>query len=246
MTPDEARARLLALGLDPAAAEVVFDHFADSERRGKLGHGFSRIPWLEEQGLDLSAQPVKEGMRDGVDRWDGNGALGYLTLAAVCDDVIRDGVEGARLVVASRCFPTGALGYWARRVAAAGYVALLTATSPRRLPPPSGGRPLTGTNPLAIAIPSSDGTPLVTDVSMGAVTHGDVIAGHARPEDLVPFGGELAHKAFALAVGLELFVSALAGSEHSAVLLVARPEHDVVPAFRALAAGVRLPGDAVG
>ena len=85
-------------------------------------------------------------------------------------------------------------------------MAVLTATSPRRLPPPSGGAPLTGTNPLAIAIPSSDGEPLVTDVSMGAVTHGDVIAGRARPEELVPFGGELAHKAFALAVGLELLV----------------------------------------
>ena len=79
---------------------------------------------------------------------------------------------------------------------------------------------------------------------MGAVTHGDVIAGRARPEELVPFGGPLAHKAFALAVGLELFVTALAGPEHSAVLLVAEPRHDAVPAFRELAAGIRLPGDA--
>ena len=47
-----------------------------------------------------------------------NGALGYLTLAAICDDVIREGVVGAKLIVASGCFPTGALGYWARRVAA--------------------------------------------------------------------------------------------------------------------------------
>src|SRR6187399_677770 len=244
MTPAEARARLLALGLDAESAEVMFDHFADSERRGKVGHGFSRIPWLETQGFDLAARPVKGLSGDGIQRWDANGALGYLTLAAICDDVIREGVMGAKLVVASGCFPTGALGYWARQLATAGYVAILTATSPRRLPPPSGGPPLTGTNPLAIAIPSSDGVPLVTDVSMGAVTHGDVIAGHARPEELVPFGGELAHKAFALAVGLELFVSALAGAEHAAVLLVARPEHDVVPGFRALAGGVRLPGDA--
>ena len=244
MDHDEARARLLALGLDAEAVEVVFDHFADSERRGKLGHGFSRIPWLETQGFDLAARPVKRSAGNGIERWDANGSLGYLTLAAICDDVIRDGVAGAKLVVASRCFPTGALGYWARRLAAAGYVALLTATSPRRLPAPGGGPPLTGTNPLAIAIPSGDGEPLVADVSMGAVTHGDVIAGRARPEDLVPFGGDLAHKAFALAVGLELLVSALAGTEHSAVLLVAPPEHDVVPGFRALAGGVRLPGDA--
>ena len=93
-------------------------------------------------------------------------------------------------------------------------MAALTATSPRRLPHPDGGPPLTGTNPLAIAIPSSDGRPVVADVSMGAVTHGDVLAGTARPEELVPFGGEQAHKAFALAVGLELLVGALAGAEH--------------------------------
>src|SRR6187455_1183304 len=155
MTQDEARARLLGLGLDADAAEVMFDHFADSERRGKLGHGFSRIPWLETQGFDLEARPVKGASSGGLEQWDANGALGYLTLAAICDDVISEGVVGAKLIVASGCFPTGALGYWARLVAKAGYLAVLTATSPRRLPPPSGGDPLTGTNPLAIAIPSS-------------------------------------------------------------------------------------------
>ena len=244
MTPNEALTRLQALGLPPAETRVLFDHFADAERRGKHGHGFSRIPWLEQQPFDRAVRPVRRPAENGIDRWDGNGTLGYLTLAAICDAIVAEGVDGACLVVASRCFPTGSLGYWVRRLAGAGYVALLTATSPRRLPPPSGGEPLTGTNPLAIAIPSAQGESLVTDVSMGAVTHGDVIAGRASPEELVPFGGPLAHKAFALAIGLELFVSALAGPEHSAVLLVARPEHDPVPAFRDLAAGVRLPGDA--
>jgi hypothetical protein len=149
-----------------------------------------------------------------------------------------------RLVVCTRTFPTGALGSWARALAVGGLVALLTATSPRRLPPPGGGEPLTGTNPLAIAVPSGDGEPVVADVSMGAVTHGDVLAGRARPEELVPFGGEQAYKAFALAVGLQLFVDALLPVEgHGAVLLVVRPEADPVPAFRALAGGVRLPGD---
>jgi hypothetical protein len=78
---------------------------------------------------------------------------------------------------------------------------------------------------------------------MGRVTHGDVLAGAAPPEELVPFGGDRAHKAFALAIGLQMLVSALAGEEPGAVLVVARPEHDPVPGLRALAAGVRLPGD---
>ena len=51
---------------------------------------------------------------------------------------------------------------------------------------------------------------------MGRVTHGDVLAGLAPPEELVPFGGDRAYKAFALAVGLEMLVAALAGEEHGA------------------------------
>ena len=135
------------------------------------------------------------------------------------------------------------LGHWVRRLADGGLVAALTATSPARLPHPEGGEPLAGTNPLAIAIPSSDGRPIVTDVSMGQVTYGDVLAGAATNEELVPFGGDQAHKAFALAIGLQLVVDALAGEGYGAVLLVARPGADPVPALRARAGGVHLPGD---
>ena len=110
---------------------------------------------------------------------------------------------------------------------------MLTATSPARLGPP-GGPKLAGTNPLAIGIPSSDGEPVVVDVSMGAVTWGDVLAGLAAEEQLVPFGGDQWHKAFALAVGLQLLVDSLVAEPgHGAVLLVARPEADPVPLMRA-------------
>ena len=179
----------------------------------------------------------------GYEHWDGNGALGYLTLARLVEAQLADPPERARLVVASRCFPTGVLGYWVRRLADAGLAAALTATSPPRLAHPDGGPALAGTNPLAIAVPSADGRPLVADVSMGKVTYGDVLSGAASESELVAFGGEQAHKAFALAVGLHAFIAALAGEDYGAVLLVARPDHDPVPALRARAAGVRLPGD---
>lgn len=180
---------------------------------------------------------------EGYERWEGRGALGYLTLAAIVQAQLAAPPAHARVIVARECFPTGVLGYWARRLADGGLVAAVTATSPPRLGHPDGGPPLTGTNPLAIAIPSSAGDPVVTDVSMGKVTHGDVLAGTATPEELVPFGGEQAHKAFALAVGLQLLVDALAGGGYGAVLLVGRPEVDPVPELRARAAGLRLPGD---
>ena len=246
MTREAALARLEALGLSTGDAVTVFEHFDEAEQAGKSGHGHSRIPWLEKQKFDAHARPERTGSMPGLERWHGRGALGYLTLAAVCDALLTSPPEHAAVVVAESCFPTGCLGCWVRRLANGGLIAVLTATSPRRLAHPDGGPALTGTNPLAIGIPSSDGSPVVVDVSMGAVTHGDVIAGLARPEELVPFGGPQAHKAFALAVGFELLVSALAGPEHGAVLVVARPEHDPVPGFRVLAGTARLPGDAHG
>ena len=137
------------------------------------------------------------------------------------------------------------LGHHVRRLADGGLVGVLTATSPRAARPSARAGPkLAGTNPLAIGIPSCDGDPIVADVSMGAITWGDVVAGLAQEDELVPFGGEQAHKSFALALGLQLLVDSLVRDEgHGAVLLVARPEADPVPALRKLAAGVRLPGD---
>jgi (2R)-3-sulfolactate dehydrogenase (NADP+) len=243
MTEGEARAALAGMGFGPTAVDAMLAHFAYAEVHGKTWHGFTRVAWLRTLELDPGARPLLIESEEGFERWDGHGALGYLALEEIVRATLADPPERARVVVARRCFPTGVLGYWARRLADGGLVAAMTATSPRRLLHPEGGVALTGTNPLAIAVPSSDGPPLVADVSMGAVTHGAVLAGAALPEELVPFGGEQAHKAFALAAGLELLVGALAGPEHGAVLVVACPDHDPVPAFRALAAGRRLPGD---
>jgi (2R)-3-sulfolactate dehydrogenase (NADP+) len=241
-SPEAIAPRIEALGFSPPDARVLAEHFADAERRGKTGHGLTRVDWLETlPDLEPRARPQRVVRDDGFERWDGDGALGYLTLAAICDAQLADPPAAARVVVASHTFPTGMLGYWVRRLAEGGLVAVLTATSPARLPHPDGGPPVAGTNPLAIAVPSSDGRPLVADVSMGRVTYGDVLSGVARPEDLVPFGGEHAHKAFALAVGLDALVGALAGEGYGAIMLVARPDADPVPALRALAP--RLPGD---
>jgi len=242
--PDEVAPYLRALGFAEADAQVLADHFLDAERRGKAGHGIARVEWLGTlPGLRPGARPERVIAEPGFERWEGRGALGYLTLAAICDAQLASPPEHARAVVAAECFPTGMLGYWVRRLAEGGLVAWLTATSPPRLAHPEGGPPLVGTTPLAIGIPSSDGSVVVSDVSMGKVTYGDVLAGRAAAEELMPFGGDQAYKAFALAVGLQLLVESLAGVDsYGAVLVVARPGADPVPEFRERAPGLHLPG----
>jgi len=224
---------------------VLAAHFEDAQANGRPGHGLVRIDFLAGlPGLDPAARPLRVVSEPGYERWDGNGAVGYLVLNAIVEAQLAAPPPAARLVVAGRTFPTGVLGYWARKLAAGGLVAALTATSPRRLGHPDGGTKLTGTNPLALAIPSSDGRPVVADVSMGNLTYGDVLAGLAVEDELAPFGGVHAHKAFALAVGIQLLVDALTPDDgFGAALLVASPLADPVPAFRELAADVRLPGD---
>ena len=268
MDADEGLGRLRELGFAEADARELWAHFDGAEQRGKQGHGHARIPWLEElEGYDPSAEPALLEESEGFQRWHGRGAIGYLVLGRVVRAQLEHPPAHARLVVCERTFPTGMLGHHVRRLAEDGLVGVLTATSPRRLGHPyagsargraagaqrktsapegaaGGGPKLAGTNPLAIGIPSSDGAPIVADVSMGAITWGDVVAGLRQEDELVPFGGEQAHKAFALALGLQLIVDSLVRDDgHGAVLLVARPEADPVPALRELAEGVRLPGD---
>ncbi len=241
MSRDEAVERLRRLGFSEPDARALADHFADADERGRPGHGTARVAWLETfPDLRPGARSERVVAEPGFERWEGRGALGYLTLAAIVDAQLASPPDRARVIVAADCFPTGVLGYWVRRLAEGGLAAWLTATSPPRLASPDGGPPLAGTNPIAIGVPSSDGQPLVSDVSMGAVTHGEVLLGTASPEELVPFGGEQSHKAFALAVGLQALVDALGVGTYGALLVVAQPEEDPVPALRGMTA--RLPG----
>ena len=241
MRPEE---QLAALGFSEADAATLADHFVDAESRGKLGHGLARIDWLATQELDPAATPVKTATLPGFDRWESRGAVGYLVLARICAELAEAQPQPVRVVVAD-AFPTGHLGYWVRWLADAGLVALLTATSPARLAHPDGGEPVVGTNPIAIGLPNADGEPIVVDVSPAKATYGDVLAGRARPEDVVPYGGEHAYKSFALALGVQGLVESFVGESHGIVLVAARPEFDGFAAtLRERAAGLRLPGDA--
>src|SRR6266511_4125137 len=70
------RARLAELGFSEADAETLADHFLDAEQRGKLGHGLSRVNWLESRPVELdpSASPRRVVREPGYERWDGNAA----------------------------------------------------------------------------------------------------------------------------------------------------------------------------
>ena len=263
------RARLHGLGFDERAATLIGEHYLDAELRGAATHGLERLRWLAgRDDVDPLARPALVRRGDGMAVWDGAGAVGYVALADALDAECRVPLTGARLVVVEDCFPTGRLGWFGERVAARGLVCLLTATSPARIAHPEGGPPVLATSPLCLSVPGTP--PAVVDVSMGRITFGDVLAAAAAgerlpagagvrpdgsPEDdpaaiaadragIRPFGGDQAHKGFALAVLVELLVAAVTRSpEFAAVALLAVPASDAAAGVRAALDGRRFPGD---
>jgi LDH2 family malate/lactate/ureidoglycolate dehydrogenase len=267
---DALERRAARLGFAPDAAALLAGHFLDAELRGAPTHGAERIRWLAGfADLRPEARPRLLERADGLARWESDGALGYVALGAALDAEVADPPAGARLVVVAGCFPTGALRWFAERVARSGLLCLLTATSTARIVHPEGGPAVLGTNPLCLALPG-DPEPTVVDVSMGEVTYGAVLhaaatgtalphgaarRGDGTPEadpgaviedraGIVPMGGALAHKGFALAALVELLCGALAGTDgFAAVALLAPPRAEPVERLRALVDGRRFPGD---
>jgi L-2-hydroxycarboxylate dehydrogenase (NAD+) len=129
---------------------------------------------------------------------------------------------------------SGRSAYYVETIAKAGLVAIHTAASSRLVAPPGGVRPMLGTNPIAIAVPSSHG-PIVLDMGTSAYMMTEVMLrerlGELLPEGvalgpdgeptrdpasarrgaLLPFGG---YKGFGLALMMQaLGVLAGAGSD---------------------------------
>ena len=86
--------RIAALGFSDADTDALFRHYSDAEQRGKRGHGYSRIPWLETlPDLDPTASPGREFVAQSHEVWDGRGALGYLTLNAIVEAQLAEPPE---------------------------------------------------------------------------------------------------------------------------------------------------------
>ncbi len=126
---------------------------------------------------------------------------------------------------------SGRSAYYVEMIAKAGFVAIHTAASSRLVAPPGGAKAVLGTNPIAIAIPSSRG-PIVLDMGTSAFMMTEVLlrerlgeplpdgvaigpggepttdAAQARRGALLPFGG---YKGFGLALMVQA-LGLLAGS----------------------------------
>jgi len=229
---------LVAHNVEQRNASLTIASLLRAEMEGLPSHGFSRIPYYAAQSaagkVDGHAVPLVERPRPGAVTVDARCGFAFRAFAdglPVAAQAARE--TGVALLAVRNSHHAGVLGFPVADLAEQGLVALGFANSPASLAPYGGKKVTFGTNPLAMACPRKNGSPLVIDLSMGLLARGKILQaakkGELIPEGaavdaqgnptrdpakafdgaLLPFGGP---KGYALALIVEIMSAALTGA----------------------------------
>ncbi|MDH3691785.1 MAG: Ldh family oxidoreductase [Gammaproteobacteria bacterium] len=227
---DRALARL---GLRGEDATIVHDVLMYAQLRGN-NQGLIKIP---ERAVapDPNSGPMEVVSQFGaVMRLNGNHNVGMVVLSRAAEEALKLAHEhGIGLVgTFNTSSSTGAIGYYASRMAQDGYIGVVFAGSPKALATEGGVDPVFGTNPIAIAVPTDD-QPIVLDIATASIAWFGLIEA-SRQNRSIPSGvaydsqGELTndpdealkgaikafggHKGAGLAMMVELLTGPLVGA----------------------------------
>lgn len=177
---------MLALGHDPAEAEIIAAHLIDCELRGLSYGGLARAISIAERlaHTGRSRRPIRIARETRASaRVDGADQIGYLVAERATTLAIdKAKVTGLSAVTGSDTWYTGMLSWYAERITAAGLVCLIASNASPWVAPHGGSEGRFGTNPICFGFPSSD-EPVIWDIGTSAVIHAQVtLAGRLGQE----------------------------------------------------------------
>ncbi|HEV3185341.1 MAG TPA: Ldh family oxidoreductase [Xanthobacteraceae bacterium] len=236
---DLAEGALRGVGYRDDEARIIADHVIDAALCGYEYSGLAKILNIPDSGdFKLPRRPMQALHETAVSlAFDGGNNVGMLALFYAAEATIKKAARhGIALVSVTDAWMSGRSAYYVEMIANAGLVAIHTAASSPLVAPPGGMAAALGTNPIAIAVPSSRG-PIVLDMGTSAYMMTEVMLrerlGELLPEGvaigpggeltraptqarrgaLLPFGG---YKGFGLALMMQaLGVLADCGAEHA-------------------------------
>ena len=231
----------VAAGMPDDDAATVGALMADAELQGSDGHGVIRLaPYIKRiraGGVNLRPDVRIVEERAATALLDGDNGMGHLVMARAAQ-LAGDKAKacGIGWVGARASNHAGPASLYARMALPRDMIGLYFAVgNANHLPPWGGLEMLLSTNPIAVAIPSADGVPVVLDMATTVAAYGKVKAkaqrGEAMPEGwmidragrplldparadegfLLPIGG---YKGY----GLSLIVGLLAGTLNGAAM----------------------------
>jgi L-2-hydroxycarboxylate dehydrogenase (NAD+) len=186
---------LVRLDVLPEHAEITARRLIDADLRGRNGHGLIRIPQyvarIEAGGINLrpEIQLLRETPVSGL--VDGDNGLGQVVMTMATETAIEKAIRsGMAWVGTVHSNHAGAAGIYTALALEQDLIGIYMAVASANVMPPWGGSErLLGTNPISIAIPAGDETPLQIDIATTVASHGTIKvvaqAGESMPEGWV-------------------------------------------------------------
>jgi LDH2 family malate/lactate/ureidoglycolate dehydrogenase len=186
---DLAEGALRGIGYDAGEARIVADHVVDAALCGYEYSGLAKILNIPDAAhFKQPRRPMKVLRETDVSlALDGGNNVGMLVLYHAAEAAIRKAAaHGIALVSVTEAWMSGRSAYFVEMIAKAGLVAIHTAASGPMVAPPGGAKPVLGTNPIAIAIPS-EREPIVLDIGTSAYMMTELML-RERLGELLPEG----------------------------------------------------------
>lgn len=180
----------IAAGIAPSAAAIVAEDLVAADLEGVASHGVMLVPMYVERILAGSVSKLTSGKivsdRKSAVVIDAGNALGQLTARQAVELAAARAAEfGIASVAVRNAFHFGAAGRYARMLAERGCVGIVMCNTRPLMPPTGGAEPVTGNNPLSIAVPGAGAFAPEVDMALSAAAMGKIrnaaAAGQAIP-----------------------------------------------------------------
>lgn len=193
---DLATRAVAACGGSPAMARSLVGatlsaHYAGREEMG-FPHFLDYCQSLRAGRIDGRAEPACASPFPAVIRCDAGGGIAQLGFDTALPDLVqRASTFGLSILTLHSSYTAGEIGYYVRRLAAAGLIGLAAANSHAMMASAPGAAPAFGTNPLAFAAPRpAPHPPLLFDQATSATAFVNLARAAARG-DPIPAGWAL-------------------------------------------------------
>ncbi|MFI0354201.1 Ldh family oxidoreductase [Actinomadura sp. 9N407] len=176
----ESAARLIeATGVPESAARTVAASLVDADLRGVPSHGVMLLPMyvgrLRAGSVSLATEAEAVVDLGAVAVLDGQHALGQLTGDQAMGLAIAKAQEyGVGAVAVRRAFHFGSAFRYAAQAADKDCIGLAAANTRPLMPAWGGAEAVVGNNPIAFAVPRSEGEPLILDMALSAAALGKI------------------------------------------------------------------------
>ncbi|RDV00277.1 Ldh family oxidoreductase [Trinickia dinghuensis] len=186
-----ARQAILATGANDAIASSLATATVSAEWAGSRAVGFAHLPdYLDGfvQGrISKSAEPTITSPAPALTQVDAHGGVAQLGFDRAFDQIVeRANAFGVTVFAQVNNYTVGELGYYPRRLAEKGLVALAVTNATAQMTTLDSRKPLYGTNPMAFAAPRGGSKPFVIDQATSATAFVNVRkaaeSGEAIPE----------------------------------------------------------------